>query len=198
MNIRLIYESLSDLARRVEAIGGSNDAGAEIKRLSREQYKANTLAEQQAEQTRRALEQSQQALDELKRQQEEREQRARLEVVTALLPLMDSIEAGIASGASQAKSLMGLHPEAAQALAAWLNGQRLLRERLLALLNAEGVSPLTAKGQMFDPHLHVAVKVVNHPDLPSGQIVAEERRGYKQENTILRYAEVIVNKATKE
>lgn len=197
MNIRLIYESLSDLARRIEAMNG-NDAGAEIKRLSREQYKANTLAEQQAEQTKRAIEQSQQALDELKRQQEERERHARLEVITALLPVMDSIEAGIASGASQAKALMGLHPEAAQALAAWLNGQRLLRERLLALLDAEGVTPLASKGQMFDPHLHVAIKVVNNPAIPSGQIVAEERRGYGRGDTVLRYAEVVVNKHPKE
>lgn len=196
MNIRLIYESLSDLARRIEALG-SIDA-AELKRLAREQYKTNTLAEKQAEQTKRALDQSQQALDELKQQQEEYQRRARLEVVTALLPIMDSIEAGIASGVSQAKALMGLHPEAAQALAAWLNGQRLLRERLLALLDAEGVNPLASKGQMFDPHLHVAIKVVNNPEIPSGQIVAEERRGYGRGDTVLRYAEVIVNKHTKE
>ncbi|MBN1310064.1 MAG: nucleotide exchange factor GrpE [Anaerolineae bacterium] len=197
MNVRLVYEVLSDLARRIEAMG-NGDASAEVKRLSREQYKANTLNEQQLEQTRKALEQSQQALDELKRQYEEQERRARLDVVTDLFPVLDSIESGVTSGAVQIKTLLSSSPEAAKTLAAWLNGQRLLRERLLALLASQGVRPLQAKNQAFDPDYHVAVKVVSNPSIPSGQVVAEERRGYISGETVLRYAEVVVNKTTEE
>ncbi|MBN1430989.1 MAG: nucleotide exchange factor GrpE [Anaerolineae bacterium] len=193
MNIRLVYEAISNLARRIEAIGDTD-----IKRLSREQYKTNTLNEQHLEQTKKALAQSQQALDELKHQYEEREKRARFEVLTALFPVLDSIEAGVLSGVTQIKTMMPVNPEAAKTLAAWLDGQRLLRERLLGILASEGIRPLKAKGQLFDPHHHVAVKIVDKPDLPTGQIVAEERRGYISEDTILRYAEVVVNKPTKE
>lgn len=82
-------------------------------------------------------------------------------------------------------------------LVAWLRGLALVRERLLATLAAENVYPIPVRGQRFDPHLHIAIDTVaNEQDTPNGTIVTELRRGYVTDNHVLRYAEVIVARAT--
>jgi len=73
-----------------------------------------------------------------------------------------------------------------------LDGQRLLRDRLLALLEAEGIRPIPSIGQPFDPYRHVAVGTAKDDSLPEGQIVAEEQRGYAAGDQVLRYARVVV------
>ncbi len=188
MSSRLIFEALSELARRLEASADS------LKRLSREQYKTNTLAEQQHDQTRQALELAQQTLDELKAAQAAQVQAARLEVVEALFPVIDSVDAAIRSGAAQARALMGTSPEAARSLVAWLEGQSLLRERLLDLLAGEGIEPVAGKGAIFDAGQHVAVQVVKDPAQPAGQIMSVQQRGFRLGERVLRYAEVVVNR----
>ena len=78
-------------------------------------------------------------------------------------------------------------------LAAWLEGLKLVQERLIDLLAAEGVRPIEAEGDAFDPHLHVVIETVPATDsVPAGTIVRETRRGYLAGETVLRYAEVIV------
>lgn len=207
---RLVYHAISQLAAQIEKLknGATPDSqplptadfeeiDKQIKRLAKELYKANTLSEAQAEQTQQTLALMQRMLDEKKRESEEAARRARLDLVQALFPVLDSIEAGIKSGFAQVKMLRGTAPQAADALAAWLNGQRLLRERLLKLLEADGVTPIASKGQMFDPYRHVAVKIGQDLTQPSGIILAEQRTGYLYGDTVLRYADVVVNKHEK-
>lgn len=195
MNTRHIYEAISELARRVESRNGIE---GDIKRLSREQYRANTLAEQQHEQTRQALDLAEQMLEELKAEHEKQISAARLEVIKELFPVLDSIEAGVTSGVAQIKALMDDSPETARGLAAWLDGQRLLRDRLLAILAEEDVELIPSKGLIFDPLRHIAVKVAWDPARPSGQIISVQRQGYARGDIILRYAEVIVNRTEEE
>jgi len=83
--------------------------------------------------------------------------------------------------------------EESRTLAAWLDGLRLVHERLLDVLAAEGVRPLDALGASFDPALHVVIETVPAGDgQPAGTIVREMRRGYVAGDTVLRYAEVVV------
>jgi molecular chaperone GrpE len=208
MSNRLIFQALSDLARRVEALNhartGDETSGEtdsveldkQVKRLARESFKMNTLVEAQSEQTQQALQTAQAALDDLRQSQTDAIRQARLDLIKALLPVLDGIEAGLRSGAAQIKALLPTSPDAARALASWLKGQQLLRERLLKLLESEGVTPIPAVGQSFDPYQHVAVKAVNDPTKKTGVIVAEERRGYRYGDTVLRYADVIVNQSS--
>jgi molecular chaperone GrpE len=78
-------------------------------------------------------------------------------------------------------------------LAAWLEGLKFVRDRLLDLLAAEGVRPIEAVGDAFDPYLHVVVETVPATDsVPAGTVVRETRRGYLAGETVLRYAEVVV------
>jgi molecular chaperone GrpE len=115
-----------------------------------------------------------------------------LGILEALLPVLDGLEAGLKSGGRHAYRLHQQGSPEAATLTAWLDGQRLLRDRLLAILEAEGVRPVPAAGQPFDPYRHVAVGTTRDESLPEGQIVAEELRGYASGERVLRYAQVVV------
>ena len=81
-----------------------------------------------------------------------------------------------------------------EALKAWMQGLELVQERFLGLLAGEGIQPISTQDQMFDPHQHVAVDTVVRQDAPPGTIVDVVRKGYRQGDRILRFAEVVVAK----
>jgi molecular chaperone GrpE (heat shock protein) len=80
------------------------------------------------------------------------------------------------------------------ALDSWLQGLLLVERRLQALLEREGVRPIAALGQPFDPYRHLAVAVAGNGSgaVPDGTIVGEELRGYTYGDRVLRHAEVVV------
>ena len=59
------------------------------------------------------------------------------------------------------------------------------------LLSQEGVEPIEALGQPFDPHLHEAVEVVEDGGEP-GTVVEELEKGYTYKGQVLRPAKVKV------
>ena len=81
------------------------------------------------------------------------------------------------------------------AVAAWLQGLALVRDRFLGLLSAEGLSEIQALEAPFDPRLHVAVKTETRDDVPPNTVVSVLRKGYRQHQRVLRYAEVVVAQA---
>ena len=93
-----------------------------------------------------------------------------------------------------------LHDAATQQLAeqtaainAWVTGLTFVRKRLLDILAAADVRPISAVGQPFDPQMHVAIGVVPANEYsPDGTVVEELRRGYLAGERILRHAEVLV------
>jgi molecular chaperone GrpE len=82
-----------------------------------------------------------------------------------------------------------------EALDAWLVGLTFVRQRLLDTLAAEGVRPMDAEGQPFDPQQHIALEVVPTVNgLPPDTVAAELRRGYMVGERVLRHAEVAVTR----
>jgi hypothetical protein len=81
---------------------------------------------------------------------------------------------------------------AARAINAWLRGLALVRDRFLALMAQEGIVAIPVARQRFDPRLHLAVQSEPRGDVPPDTIVREVRRGFRQGNRVLRYAEVVV------
>ena len=79
-----------------------------------------------------------------------------------------------------------------QAMQEWLYQVKLVHDRFHALLSAEGVEPVATLRETFDPHLHIAVGTEARSDVPANTIVREIRKGYRQSNRVLRYAEVVV------
>ena len=85
--------------------------------------------------------------------------------------------------------------EMAPAVEAWLQGLEMVRTRFLALLATAGIYPIQAEGQPFDPRLHLAMATESAADCADGTVVAVLRKGYRQRDRVLRYAEVAVNHA---
>jgi molecular chaperone GrpE (heat shock protein) len=84
---------------------------------------------------------------------------------------------------------------AATALGNWLRGLALVRDRFLALMAQEGIQPIQALKQPFDPRYHVVVQSEQRSDVPPNTVVREVRRGFRQANRVLRFSEVVVARA---
>ena len=68
----------------------------------------------------------------------------------------------------------------------WLDGIRLVERKLQALLEAEGVKPIEAIGQPFDPNLHEAVVHEDTTEYPDNTVIGEVQRGYLLHERVLR------------
>ena len=182
----------------------------EVRKLGKAQFKATAMVEDQSArweqvvvETRASREQQAQLVEKVAGERVAARER---ELLEAFLPALDGLESAIASGRryleirDRAASASDITPAQAvlvspadrAVLAGWLDGLRLVRERLLAILEAGGVTPIPTVGHPFDPYLHVAVGTTTRGEGPAGTIVAEERRGYHCPAGMLRYAEVIV------
>lgn len=224
---RRVWATLSDLLSRLERdvaarlpaseLSADQDTlEKEVRKLGKAQFKTNMLIEEQAERTATALaaleaQQTQQA-ELVEKLAAEKVSAARQEWLVALLPALDGLDNAIASGKryltvrDYAATLPDLTP--AQAilvspadrvkLGSWLDGLRMVRERLLAVLENGGVTPIPTVGHKFDPYQHVAVATTaegngaNGTAPTAGAVVAEDRRGYRTTARVLRYADVIV------
>jgi molecular chaperone GrpE (heat shock protein) len=196
--------------------------GQEIKRLGKAQFKANALQEAALDQLRQTIDEltthGQDAQQQIQAQ-------ARHDLLAALLPVLDGLESALDSGERllalpdpehqadrwaarhlgsgdrdrdrEDKGQLVLQSDRAL-MAAWLDGLRLVRQHLLALLADAGVEPIPTVGQPFDPYLHQAVGTSTDGAYSPGTIVAEQRRGYTGPGGVLRYAEVIVRRESNE
>jgi molecular chaperone GrpE len=121
-----------------------------------------------------------------KRQEAERAgmiTRANAALLYKLLPVVDDFERALAT---QPASLSQL---------TWCEGIFLIKHKLNAILESEGVKPIKTEGQMFDPCYHEAVTYEEVAGYEEGQIIGEVQRGYILGERVLRPALVRVAKA---
>lgn len=76
--------------------------------------------------------------------------------------------------------------------AKWAEGIELVGRKLKNILDAEGIQPINAAGQMFDPNLHEAITSEDSPDHESGQVIEVLQQGYMLGERVLRPALVRV------
>lgn len=74
----------------------------------------------------------------------------------------------------------------------WANGVELVYRKFQSILEAEGVTPMLAEGQPFDPNLHEAVMQEPSEIYPSGTVIAVLQQGYMHGDRVLRHAMVKV------
>lgn len=188
----------------------------QIGRAGREQLKANAIAERQADQLAEALQVLQAAEarrtvdhEALHEQQRKAVTEARLEVARAIFPSVDGLDEALRAGQTMlahaarrepAESLLqrlllgsnSSEPaELETILKPWLEGLTMVRRRLLDALANEGITPIAAEAQPFDPRLHIAVDTLMH-HAPPGTVLQELRRGFVAGERVLRPAEVVV------
>ncbi len=68
----------------------------------------------------------------------------------------------------------------------WLEGIQLVERKLRSALESEGVTPIVALGQPFDPNLHEAVVHEPTDAHPDNTVIEELQRGYRLGDRVLR------------
>lgn len=94
-------------------------------------------------------------------------------LVLKLLPVLDDFERAIAN----------IPPEIAES--AWWGGTQLIAQKLRTVVESEGVTPIEALGQPFDPNFHEAVLYEDAPG-KDGTVIEELQKGYKLRDRVLR------------
>lgn len=81
---------------------------------------------------------------------------------------------------------------------AWIEGVKLVERKLRGVLESEGVTPIEAVGQPFDPNIHEAVVHEQTADHPDNEVIGELQRGYRLHDRVLRPSLVRVANNPKE
>lgn len=80
----------------------------------------------------------------------------------------------------------------------WVEGVELVERKLRGVLESEGVKPIEAMGEQFDPNLHEAVVHESTADHPDNQVIGELQRGYMLHDRVIRPSLVRVANNPKE
>lgn len=75
-----------------------------------------------------------------------------------------------------------------------LQGVEMIEDKILKTLEGLGVKKIDTIDCVYDPKVHEAIAVLNVLDKENDIILDEYQAGYKYNDTIIRYAKVIVNK----
>jgi len=70
-------------------------------------------------------------------------------------------------------------------------------KQLNDFLAENGLQPIDAEGQQFDPNLHEAIAHEPSDTVPEGKVVRQMRRGYKLKDRLLRPSTVVVSSGKK-
>jgi molecular chaperone GrpE len=108
---------------------------------------------------------------------EERRKLANSGLLLSLLPVIDDLERALAS----------VPPDIAED--GWVDGIRLISNKASAELEAQGVVPIQALGEPFDPNLHEAVRQDSGKE---GIVIEEIEKGYMFHDRVLRPSKVVV------
>lgn len=111
------------------------------------------------------------------REQQEFREYAVADAIKPLLPVLDSFERAL---------------QAAPEKSEFRGGVELIYKQLQDALAKLGLRPIPAKGEIFDPHLHEAIEMVETSEAEDHEVLEELQRGYKLKDRLLRPAMVKV------
>src|SRR5947209_6385904 len=72
-------------------------------------------------------------------------------------------------------------------------GMSMVLKQLTDFLADNGLQPIDAEGQKFDPNLHEAIAHEPSAKVPEGTVIRQTRRGYKLKDRLLRPSSVVVS-----
>jgi molecular chaperone GrpE len=97
----------------------------------------------------------------------------------AVLPVHDSLEAGLAASEKAGQAVL-------------VEGQRATLRLLDEAFNAAGIREINPQGELFDPNKHEALSVLAAPDAAPNTVIQVVQKGYELNDRLLRAAKVIV------
>jgi molecular chaperone GrpE len=153
---------------------GSTDLQAQLSALTQEKTALyDQLLRRQAE-----FENFRKRVD---RERSETYQRARVEILLELLPVIDNLERAMSSFQATGADAESLR-----------HGVELIHKQFKDALTKLGLQPVEAVGQAFDPHFHEAVTMEPTDEHKENTVIEEFERGYKLGDRLLRPAKVKV------
>ncbi|MBQ6419186.1 MAG: nucleotide exchange factor GrpE [Synergistaceae bacterium] len=115
------------------------------------------------------------------KERQETRTRAREEVITAMLPVLDNLDRALSASSDDPAGIV--------------KGVEMVQRQFVNVLEGLGVSIIKSEGENFDPSLHDAsgTEKVDDPEL-DGKIITEQLKGYRTKDRVLRPAKVTVGK----
>lgn len=98
-----------------------------------------------------------------------------------LLPIIDNFELGLAAARSEGES------------SPIYSGMGLVLKQLNDFLAQNGLQPIEAAGQKFDPNLHEAIGHEPSKEVAEGNVIRQTRRGFRLKDRLLRPSAVVVS-----
>jgi molecular chaperone GrpE len=115
------------------------------------------------------------------REKEEAIKYANSSLLERLIAIVDNFELGLeAARAEGEKSPV-------------FSGMSMVLKQLMDFLTDNGLQPIDATGQKFDPNLHEAIAHEPDNEVPEGVVIRQTRRGYKMKDRLLRPSSVVVS-----
>ncbi|MFI5272028.1 MAG: nucleotide exchange factor GrpE [Ktedonobacterales bacterium] len=123
-------------------------------------------------------------MDNFRKRQErsttERVERVKRDMLAHVLDVLDNLDRAMAYESTMDRDGM-------------LQTLRMVQSQLNDVLRREGVTPVEAVGQPFNPHVHEAIETVPSSEHTEGTVAGEVRRGYMIGSDLLRPARVQVS-----
>ncbi len=130
------------------------------------------VAEERTEQLLRCRAELDNTIKRAVRDKEALSGRASERLISKLLPVLDSLD-------QAAKQVEGMDR---------------IRKQLLDVLKTEGLEPIEAQGEKFDPYRHEALMMVESDEHDEGTVTEEVQRGYALNSRVIRFSKVLVSK----
>jgi molecular chaperone GrpE len=106
---------------------------------------------------------------------------ANVSLLEKLVPIVDNFELGLAAARDEGEK------------SPIYSGMSLVLKQLKDFLAENGLQPIEAVGQKFDPNLHQAIASEPSDDVPEGVVTRQTRRGYRFKDRLLRPSSVMVS-----
>lgn len=115
------------------------------------------------------------------RERSELFQRAALDTLKSLLPVIDDFDRAFES----VPETFGEDP--------WIGGVEMIQRKFMTLLEQYAVEAIDPTGEPFDPNLHQAIGAEESDEVESGHVIETLQKGYRAGENVLRLALVKVS-----
>jgi molecular chaperone GrpE len=115
------------------------------------------------------------------REKEEGIKFANTALLEKLVPIVDNFELGLEAARSEGER------------SPVFSGMSLVLKQMKDFLAEQGLQPIEAVGQKFDPNLHEAIAHEPSDQAPEGTVTRQTRRGYRFKDRLLRPSSVAVS-----
>ena len=115
------------------------------------------------------------------REKDEAIKYANSSLLERLIPIVDNFELGLSAARGEGEQ------------SPIYSGMSLVLKQLNDFLTDNGLQPIEAVGQKFDPNLHEAIAHEPSEKIPENNVIRQTRRGYRFKDRLLRPSSVVVS-----